>query len=153
MPQPLWDYAVATYARAGVAAACLALQDEQGADVNLVLYALWLADQGQALELEQVAAVDAVIDEWRREVVMPLRELRRRWRALPSAAEFRTSLHELELQAERHQLETMVQNLDPGACQAGIDPGTNLAVLGQYWGLEEAVWSDLKAALGVADRG
>ena len=44
MNRSLWDFAVDTYARTGVEAALLELQDAEGADVLLVLYALWPRD-------------------------------------------------------------------------------------------------------------
>jgi uncharacterized protein (TIGR02444 family) len=37
---PFWRFSLDLYGRPGVAPACLALQDEAGADVNLVLYLL-----------------------------------------------------------------------------------------------------------------
>ncbi len=43
---PLWRFALDLYARAGVAPACLTLQDDAGADVTLVLYLLWCAMTG-----------------------------------------------------------------------------------------------------------
>ena len=41
-----WRFSLELYARDGVPAACLALQDREGADVNLVLLALWLGESG-----------------------------------------------------------------------------------------------------------
>jgi len=40
---PFWRFSLRFYSRPGVAAACLALQDEAGADVNLMLFLLFLA--------------------------------------------------------------------------------------------------------------
>ena len=40
-----WQYSIVFYARPGVAAACLALQDREKADVNLILLAFWLASR------------------------------------------------------------------------------------------------------------
>ena len=53
-----WTYSLAVYRRKEVAQCCLALQDDAGVDVNLLLYAGWLAGKGQRLDsyhLEQVA--------------------------------------------------------------------------------------------------
>ena len=36
-----WDFSLEIYAKPGVAQACLALQDECGADVNLLLFCCW----------------------------------------------------------------------------------------------------------------
>ena len=43
-----WDYSLKTYNRPHVGKACLRLQEEAGADVNLVLLCLWLAARGVA---------------------------------------------------------------------------------------------------------
>jgi uncharacterized protein (TIGR02444 family) len=36
-----WDFSVRTYGRPGVAEACLALQNRDGADVNMLMFAAW----------------------------------------------------------------------------------------------------------------
>ena len=60
MAQSLWDFSVELYARPGVAAACLALQDRAGADVCLLLAALWLERRGVALEAVRVTEAAAL---------------------------------------------------------------------------------------------
>jgi hypothetical protein len=42
----LWPFALGFYARPGVAAALIALQDNAGVDVDLVLFAMWLGLSG-----------------------------------------------------------------------------------------------------------
>lgn len=49
MVNPFWNFSLDHYKQEGVQAACLHLQDSFGADVNLVLYCLWLARQGWRL--------------------------------------------------------------------------------------------------------
>ncbi len=41
MSESLWDFSVRTYRGEWVSAACLALQDERGVDVNMLLYCCW----------------------------------------------------------------------------------------------------------------
>ena len=41
MPTTLWDFSLETYRRPGVEEACLKLQDELGADVNMLFYCCW----------------------------------------------------------------------------------------------------------------
>ena len=38
----LWDFSVRTYRKDGVADACLSLQNDHGADVNMLLYCCWV---------------------------------------------------------------------------------------------------------------
>ncbi|RJF89850.1 TIGR02444 family protein [Oleomonas cavernae] len=60
----------------GVAAACIALQDEAGADVNLVLLAAWAgASRGRAVTAVDFA--EAPGKQWHEEIIRPLRALRR----------------------------------------------------------------------------
>jgi uncharacterized protein (TIGR02444 family) len=40
--EAFWRFSLAFYERPGVADALIALQDREGFDVNLVLFALWL---------------------------------------------------------------------------------------------------------------
>src|SRR3954470_15433331 len=74
---PFWRFSLRFYARAKVASACLALQDETGADVNLVLFLLFLADHQRQVAQAEVARLDHSVQGWRSEVVKPLREIRR----------------------------------------------------------------------------
>lgn len=103
MNNPLWEFSLALYARPGVAAACIEAQDHCAADVNLLLYAAWLARQGLALEEKQWRELAADVADWRRRVVQPLRALRRDWQGLPAAAALREHVKALELAAEQEQ--------------------------------------------------
>lgn len=102
-----WEYSLALYAREGVAAACLALQDEFGLDVNLLLYGAWQASQGRRLDEQHMAELEESTALWRHEVVKPVRALRQRWREFPGVAQLRDELKSLELNAERQQQDMM----------------------------------------------
>ena len=52
---PFWRFSLHFYRQPGVSDACIALQDGCGVDVNLLLFLLWLADEGQLLELVRKA--------------------------------------------------------------------------------------------------
>lgn len=101
----LWDFSLDFYGQGGVAPACLALQDETGADVNLVLYLLWCGASDRALDAGAVAAADARIAPWRAAVVEPLRAVRRVLKASPFAKfgseAYRGRIKAVELEAER----------------------------------------------------
>lgn len=100
----LWSFALSTYARPGVEAACLRLQ-EQGADVCLLLCGAWLEQRGVARLPERVVALRQLARPWRTDVVEPLREIRRQWRVIAQQdvqlAALREQLKTMELQAER----------------------------------------------------
>ncbi len=103
----LWSFALSTYARPGVEAACLRLQ-EQGADVCLLLCGAWLEQRGVAVRTERIEALKQIAGPWQTQVVKPLRQMRVQWRALSQQDEPLASLRErvkaLELEAERELL-------------------------------------------------
>lgn len=100
---PFWEFSLAIYAQPGVADACLELQETQAVDVNVLLYVCWCAWQGWALEVSDVAAVDAAIADWRRDVVLPIRKLRQSLRNYPGVETSRQIIKQAELEAERVQ--------------------------------------------------
>lgn len=107
MPTDLWSFALATYARPNVERTCLRLQ-EGGADVCLLLCTLWLERRGVACGEERLGQLRAIAEPWQRQVVQPLRELRRGWKtaaaADPQWARLREQVKALELEAERELL-------------------------------------------------
>src|SRR5690606_15324736 len=74
---PLWDFALALWAEPGIAEGCVDLQDNQGVDVNLLLFAAWLSVKGIDLTEERLAQAIAVGHSWRESVITPLRQARR----------------------------------------------------------------------------
>lgn len=110
---PFWRFSLATYRKPGVAEACLALQDGFGVDVNVLLFALWLGTQGRRLDdVEMQFVLDEAVG-WARDVVVPLRSMRRRLKGdaplvAPAAAQaFRAQVKQLELEAERLEQEAL----------------------------------------------
>ena len=72
-----WQFSLDFYRRDGVAEACLTLQDRLGLDVNILLYAAWLASQGRTASVADFEQVDLLVAPWREEVIRPLRRIRR----------------------------------------------------------------------------
>ncbi|KRP63102.1 TIGR02444 family protein [Pseudomonas trivialis] len=108
----LWSFALSTYARPGVEAACLRLQ-ENGADVCLLLCGAWLEARGVVPRAERLKALQQLARPWREQVVEPLRELRVQWRELAQQEgqleTLRTGVKALELEAERTLLTRLEQ--------------------------------------------
>ena len=123
-----WRFSLGFYAIPGVAPACLELQDEANVDVNLLLFLLFLAQEGRAVTRDDVARIDASIAPWRAEVVEPLRTIRRQLKTgvgdIPPASSeaLRTMVKKIELEAERLEqgrLESEAPNLGkPGPVEA-----------------------------------
>ena len=145
MTNEFWAFSLATYAADGVAESALAVQDEMGLDVNVLLYASWLASRNQKLNRAHLAALEARIDLWRRRVVFPLRALRRALRDYPEASVIREGIKALELQSERQQQDMMWQfftSAEPSS--AGVDLlRDNLGLLVETVEVKPAVWEAL----------
>jgi uncharacterized protein (TIGR02444 family) len=110
---PFWRFSLNFYRQAGVAEACIALQDDCGVDVNLMLFLLWLAASGRQLSLENIKELDDAVRSWRDRTIIPIREIRRRLKGAPTLVEagkqeaFRTKIKAIELEAERLQQEAL----------------------------------------------
>lgn len=129
----LWEWSVAAYARPGVEAACLELQDAHGQNVPLLLWAAWAKPQstaeiGQAVEIARA---------WDAAAVQPLRAARRGLKApVPGiAAQPREALRQVvktaELQAERVLLEALEQLGGGGRRDGSLQDA--LAVVARSW--------------------
>ena len=82
-----WDFSLALYGRPAVAPACLALQDEHGADVNVLMWCCWIGASGRGVvEPAELDTVLAAVRWWQDDVVMPLRHVRRRLKGVSSTA-------------------------------------------------------------------
>jgi uncharacterized protein (TIGR02444 family) len=106
-----WSFAVDLYARPAVSEACLVLQDRLGGDVCLLLFALFIAREHQiGLAAGDFARLDDAVADWRREVIGPLRSLRRRLKLGPHPAPsprtnaVRQHIQRAELAAEQIEL-------------------------------------------------
>jgi uncharacterized protein (TIGR02444 family) len=112
-----WSFSLTFYARPGVADLCLDLQDHFAVDVNVLLFLLWQASRRRRLDASEIGEVIALVEVWRRQVVLPLRGARRflkqpgpSWPAAEVQA-FRERIKADELQAERLQQETLARQL------------------------------------------
>jgi uncharacterized protein (TIGR02444 family) len=127
--EALWRFSLAFYALPRVAPALLALQDRDGLDVNLMLFALWLGISGRhPLDSSALAAAERASGTIRAEVVEPLRSLRRNLKhhAGEDIQRFRESIKALELEGER-LVQTRLAHL-AGPVFSGIPTQDRLAV-------------------------
>jgi uncharacterized protein (TIGR02444 family) len=124
---PLWRFAVTLYREPGVADACLRLQDEAGADVNIVFFLLWNASQMRQYSAADVKATDGMVADWRATAVVPMRAIRRALKDAPVlpdngvVEDYRTKVKGLELEAERLEHEALLDFFQESA------PGTSVA--------------------------
>src|SRR5882672_2461911 len=140
---PFWRFSLRFYGLADVAAACLELQDKAGVDVNLMLFLLFLADEKRAVTKDEVARLDARIASWRAQVVMPLRDVRRRLKGgigeIPQdlSEGLRNMVKRVELEAERleqGQLESEGAELGTKTASRDAAAEANLGAYGAFLG-------------------
>jgi uncharacterized protein (TIGR02444 family) len=110
---PFWRFSLSFYRQAGVAEACIALQDGCGVDVNLMLFLLWLAAGGRQLSIEDIKQLDEAVRGWRDRTIIPIRDVRRKLKGAPTLVDagkqeaLRTKIKAVELEAERLQQEAL----------------------------------------------
>ncbi len=140
----LWNWAVKAYGGEGVADACLSLQDEDGQNVPLLLWAAWLANEGFGLTDSLAAEAAMLARNWSDELIVPLRLLRRRLKTELSTDDealrlpLREKIKAIELEAER-ALITKLAGLE-GSVKFEINQdvkvisAVNLRIVSQAWG-------------------
>jgi len=113
-----WAFALAIYARPGVPEACLALQNEAGVDVMMLLTATFAAVKHRiVLTPDEIKAMDAACRPWREQVVWRLRAVRTDLKTGPRPApsheteQLRSKVKALELEAEKRQNQLLAECL------------------------------------------
>ena len=113
-----WAFALAIYARPGVAEACLALQNEFGVDVMLLLMATFAAVKHRILLTpDEIGALDTSCRPWREQIVRKLRTIHTELKTGPAPAPssetepFRAQIKALELEAEKIENQLLAESL------------------------------------------
>jgi uncharacterized protein (TIGR02444 family) len=113
-----WAFALAIYARPGVAEACLTLQNEAGVDVMLLLTTTFAAVKHRVLLTpDEIRALDEACRLWREQIVWKLRTIRTELKTGPQPApseateQFRSQVKALELAAEKLENQLLVECL------------------------------------------
>ena len=113
---PLWRFSLRTWRAPGVQEACIALQDQCGADVNLLLFCGWAGRRGHELDPGSLRLAISRVGAWQSAVVAPLRLARRGLKreaadsALAAlAAPVRRRLLAIELELERVEQSLLAQ--------------------------------------------
>ncbi|MDB5556421.1 MAG: hypothetical protein JWL86_6405 [Rhizobium sp.] len=132
----LWQFMLAVYARTGVTAACLDIQERCSTDIVLLLTWLYHEHAGrQPLGATEIRALASLVDEWRTRTVLPLRHLRVELRTagvgMPDEAReaLRGKIKALELAAERMQVSMMAEWLADHPVRDAVAPGSALSMV------------------------
>ena len=155
LAQEFWDFSLSLYARPSVAAELLEWQDRRGANVNLALLCIWAGERGRVLSSADIAKAETALAGWSAAVTKPLREIRRRqkavWRNLaPDPEPARQAVKHAELTAERTEQLILVQTFSPWPEPSAAGAAPVRANLAAYLGGEAiaapassiaAIWS------------
>ncbi|MDP2354943.1 MAG: TIGR02444 family protein [Beijerinckiaceae bacterium] len=123
-----WRFSLSFYRINGVPPSCIALQDLHGLDVNIMLFALWLASKGRAISALDIQQADELVRDWRVESVVALRSVRRYLRDPPPAfagdavVALRDRIKAAELESERLQQEALFALRPPEAWGRAEEP-------------------------------
>src|SRR3974390_1694991 len=110
---PFWRFSLKFYRQPLVSEACIALQNQYGIDVNLLLFLLWLASDDRQLSAEEVRMLDDNVRDWRNLTIVPIRDARRKLKGAATLVDpgmqevFRNKVKAVELEAERLQQEAL----------------------------------------------
>ncbi len=114
--ESFWDFSVRTYRTPGVPDACLSLQNDYGADVNMLLYCCWVGAAVGPFAGELFNRASEYSAHWAKNVVIPLREART-WMKhagchsdpVPTAScmQLREEIKTVEFSAEKMQQEVL----------------------------------------------
>lgn len=110
--QNLWQFCLSFYQRPGVQDACLALQDEAGADVPLILALLWYEARGGQASWAEMKPLLQETRNWQQAEVLPLRNQRRSTLATVGRGQAYETAKAAELAAEKKQLAMIEAVLD-----------------------------------------
>lgn len=139
--QSFWQFSQGLYQCDGVEDCCIGLQEEYGADVNVLLLCCWCGMQGWRLDQSWFIALlaDPQLLVLREQCIAPLRKLRRLLKTQPlaGAQQMRQGVMQLELEAEKLEQDYLLQQLPKVAAGGG---GIEL-----LWGNLRAYWTVLHA--------
>lgn len=106
----LWAWSLKAWKADGVETAGLDLQDAQGQNLPLMLWAAWCAQTGRAPDADDIEAACDTARVWQETTVVPLRAVRRQLKArMPDFDDddreaIRAQVQAIELDAERRLL-------------------------------------------------
>ena len=120
----LIEFALKFYASDDVAPFLLSLQEDFRADVNVIIYGIWIAKGRQkAVSLEEMGELDDFNSQWRKSVIIPLRAVRKLLNkgtpadANSPVAAFREKLLSVEIEAEITALKLLAKNFRLASAQ------------------------------------
>ena len=139
-----------TYAQEGVASALLAMQDEAGEDVLLLLLAAWLQQQGRVLPADVWQQVHTQQACWREELMLPLRQARRALARQAASQVQYQRLKAIEVEVELQRLQVLEGSVGRGdRADQALQAALGAACSGPVSGLRAQLLVQLAALLSL----
>lgn len=141
--EAFWQFSIDRYGRDGVSELCIAWQDTLGVDVNLVLFCIWVGQNGCRIpELVLQDCISGPAGTWQRDIVQPLRNARRAMKDWQRDSQhdveaLRQRVKDLELECER-----LTQHVLIDTTAGSLKPDASLAENGEQ--LRQAAMDNLK---------
>jgi len=158
--QGVWDFSLSIYGEPEVEQACLLMQDKLDVDINLLLTCLWMAVSGRGrLSLEELDDLEAQVAFWRDEIIIPLRQVRKRLKDVSRIGgqihkSLKKAVSSCELDAEQVEQQMLEQALlhrhqdvESGAARRLGDALQNILLLMQRSSQMEPGWNRSLAIL------
>jgi uncharacterized protein (TIGR02444 family) len=133
--ESFWDFSARTYVTKGVPEACLSLQDDHGADVNMVLYCCWIGVHFGNFNDELFELAIGFSEAWAENIVRKLRSTRT-WMKQTGCVnkdvpfEFcmrlRERIKDIELDAEKIQQDVLASYPRPEKLHESASPNERL---------------------------
>ena len=117
----LWNFSTQTYQIPEVETACLALQDNFSADINIILFGCWLGENKIELSTEDIQTLMQTTQPWQNSILKPLRNARRMMKQhiIAMSPELLdqtiSNMHEMEINAERMAQQSIEKAIDLSA--------------------------------------
>lgn len=128
MSDSLWNFALWLYRQPGVEALCLEWQDRRGANVPLLLCYAWLDNRGTSLNPKLHERLEQEASHWQKEIITPLRQVRRIMKQAVDAEPLRERIKACELDAEK----TLLERLENLVIEAREVPPANVGLCREY---------------------
>ena len=121
-----WQFACALYAKPGQQQTLLALQNQQGKNVNLCLFLLYLDSLKLSINAEQLCALIASINEFDTQALKPLRSTRKYLKAnqesINEYTQIRQELLSAELKLEKQQQQILIDTANKLSFLEAVKP-------------------------------
>jgi len=125
---PFWEFSLTVYAENVVKLACLALQEQRGMNINIILFACWLAKTGRGrLHKSDYIHIATSLDHWHIGITQNLRQMRRTVSKTPALKPLKQTILTDELAAEHIEQLILINNFSRLATlkRAGLQKATD----------------------------